>query len=312
MNQDTLFKENDIVIVIPTFERYKNIYHNTLSILRKNKTDFPIYIVVSNETEKQKYMHELSDYKKIDSKLYTDIIVSYTSGLSDKRNFITCYFKEGQYIIQMDDDIQEIGVMKTRKQITDLGQSSIPDISIDTFPIPILKSSMKPITTHDQHCSSFDYFCRYMFHLSLECRVALWGVYPIFNPYFMNNSIWLGQSYIVGAFFGVINTKNINLSNCLQEDKERSLKFAAKFGGVLRCNYISIKTNYWKNSGGMQSPQQLSGNLRNTENIITSLHLLSSEYPNQVRPKKTKHSSEFPDVSIINKISGKFSRKLVE
>ncbi len=41
MNHDNFFKESDIVIVIPTFERYKNIYINTLSVLRKNKTDFP-------------------------------------------------------------------------------------------------------------------------------------------------------------------------------------------------------------------------------------------------------------------------------
>jgi hypothetical protein len=254
----------DIVIAVPSFERADCCYQNTFALLTKVKNIFPVYFFVTNDSEREKYQ------KKMDAKTLFEyyFVVTNTIGLAQKRNFITHYFEDGQFILQMDDDIQSIVQMIDRTQ-----------------------------------CTEIDHFCKFvvkMFRVCCAQQTRLWGVYPLANPYFMNEYIWVGRTYIVGAFFGLINDRSVAIENCLQEDKERSLLFAQKHGGVVRCNYVGIQTRYWKNDGGMQSAHQLSDELRNHANIEKSIARLFAQYPAQICAKKTKKN--YPDVRIINKI----------
>lgn len=241
--------DDKIVLAIPSLERSETLMKCTLRVLTEI-TSFPIFVFVSNPHEKIKYE------SIIPRNLYTEMIVTYTTGLAQKRNFITDFFDEGQMIIQVDDDIEELCFMleKTEKK----------QMSGDVF----------------------DNFCKQMFELCIKYKTKLWGIYPLSNSYFMNDFIWVGKFYVVGAFFGLINDKDVKITNCLQEDKQRSLLFAQKYEKIIRCNFVGIRTKYWKNQGGMQSLNQLPHEIRNDENILDSILKLQEEFPNQTALKK--------------------------
>jgi hypothetical protein len=253
-----------IVIAIPTFER-SDICLSTLKIINQ-LTQFPIFIFVSNPIEEKIYQNKIPKY------MYQSLITTYTIGLAQKRNFISNFFDEGQFILQIDDDIEELCQMIDRE-------------------------SKKHLTA-----DYFDTFCLKMFDLCKSHSTKLWGIYPLSNPYFMNDSIWIGKFYIVGAFFGVINDKQIQITNCLQEDKQRSLLFAKKYNHIVRCNFVGIKTKYWKNKGGMQSINQLPDEIRNPLNIFNSIQKLKLEFPDDVVLKQKTNNDKFPDIRLKKKI----------
>lgn len=81
-------------IVIPSLGRYDNV--KTLSQLRKLECDIYLFVV---EEEYLFYEKNYSNYCKI-------IIGKH--GLKEQRNFITNYFDEGEILVCMDDDIDQI------------------------------------------------------------------------------------------------------------------------------------------------------------------------------------------------------------
>jgi hypothetical protein len=85
-------------------------------------------------------------------------------------------------------------------------------------------------------------------------RCRLWGIYPVLNPLFMKKRVKLGLNYIVGAFWGVINTHEPGMEVSLddKEDFERTLKFYMADGNVVRLEAYSLKTSYYSTPGGMQ------------------------------------------------------------
>lgn len=266
---------NEIVIAIPSFERPDTLKNCTLRTLENLDTKFPIYIFLSNEQEKSIYE------KTLLKNSYTKIIVSNTSGLANKRNYISEYMKNSsnyKYVIQLDDDILDI-VERVDEKICNT-------------------------------IKNFDEFCFMMFELCKKNQTILWGVYPLNNPYFMNDNIWVGYIYCVGAFFGIVidDNFNIKLTNTLQEDKERTLKVIMEYGKVIRCNYIGIKTNYWTNKGGMQSFNQLPHEIRTTENINQSCENLLKDFSNLCSLKSKKKKHDFEDVLIHKKIFSKFHK----
>lgn len=266
---------NEVVIAIPSFERADTLKNCTLRTLENLNTKFQIYIFVSNEQEKNKYDTILLKNS------FTEIIVTNTSGLANKRNFISDYMKtytDFKYIVQLDDDILDIVERLDEKNCIQM--------------------------------NNFDNFCCEMFLLCQKNQTILWGVYPLTNPYFMNEHIWVGYIYCVGAFFGIIINKDfdIKLTNTLQEDKERTLKVIMEYGKVIRCNYVGIKTNYWTNKGGMQSCNQLSHEIRTTENINQSCENLLKDFAQFCSLKSKKKKHDFDDVLIHKKIFHKIHK----
>lgn len=255
-------------IAIPSFERPYILKSCTLSVLETLNTQINITIFLSNEQEKEKYIHVISPKY--------NIVVSNTSGLKDKRNFILNYYPNGTHLIQLDDDI-----------------SNIVQLTHDNKAIGL---------------SDFDTFCKNMFDITIQHNTKLFGVYPLSNPYFMNPYTWVGLSYCVGAFFGIIVDHDNQITNCLQEDKERSLMYYEKYGSIIRCNWVGIHTKYWTNNGGMQSMNQCDQDKRTIDNIQRSITELKSMYPTLVKDKMKKHN--IPDVSIKKIITHKYSQLL--
>lgn len=105
----------------------------------------------------------------------------------------------------------------------------------------------------------------------------LWGIYPVRNPFFMKNTISDGLTFIIGVLHGYIVRHlfclktNSNLKS--KEDYEQSILYYKKDGGVLRYNYITVKTNYIA-KGGLEKDRY--------ESYKHSANYLSKKYPNYI------------------------------
>lgn len=166
------------------------------------------------------------EYKeKLDKTTYKKIIIG-KKGLVPQRQFIMEQFPEGKHIVFFDDDIKSI----------DLTMS-------DRF------------KSHN-----LDYFFREAFDECKRHKSFIWGVYPVFNPFFRKGrpEITTCLNYIVGAFYGIINRPQLKSTvlsltkeNGQKEDVERTIKYFVNDGIVLRFNKIGFETKYYGKSGGL-------------------------------------------------------------
>ena len=165
---------------------------------------------------------EYADYEKV---IEHKLIVG-KKGLVQQREFISNYFKTGQRIVFFDDDVEKI------------------DLSLS----PLFKNK------------SLDYFLKYAFKECNKRQSFIWGVYPVFNPFFREPrpEITDNLNYIVGAFYGIINRPDlkelklvITKKNGQKEDVERTLKYFIYDGIVLRFNKIGFVTKYYGKQGGL-------------------------------------------------------------
>jgi hypothetical protein len=204
-------------IAIPSYKRHLFICRKSLQVLQKAGYDLSLVdLFVANEEE---YMN----YKAIVPSEINIIIGE--KGLESIRRFIFNYYEEGQELLCMDDDIEEI------KMKNPLGWEESCFVEC-----PDLQKEIK---------LAFE-----------ECRKSkrkLWGIYPVDNHYFMKNHISYDYKFILGNFFGCINCKEMNnVSNHL-DDYERSINSYLLYGGSVRLNYLCAKTRFLKNEGGANS-----------------------------------------------------------
>lgn len=199
-------------IAIPTYNRSDILERKTLSTLERGGiSPSQIYIFVANEAEKKLY-------ETIPSSKYNKIIVG-KLGITNQRIFIKNYFKEGEYVVSIDDDVE--GLYK-------LSGDKLKEIK------------MKP------------FFEKALEELKKEKRY-MWGIYPVRNIYFMKNETSKGLSFVIGALHGYIvrHDKKLDPSTSLEckEDYETSILYYLKDGGVLRFNNITIKTKFLAKGG---------------------------------------------------------------
>ena len=85
-------------IAIPTYDRYDNF--KTIDFLKRNNVSIDmIDIFVANEEQLQLYKNSIGEN-------YNFIVG--VLGICNQRNFITDYYDEGQIIVSMDDDIEDL------------------------------------------------------------------------------------------------------------------------------------------------------------------------------------------------------------
>lgn len=210
----------EYVICIPSYKRAELCNDKTLSTLMEHKIPkSKIYVFVANINEHKTYENIL------DKKKYNKLIIG-KKGLVQQREFISKSFKPNQPIVFLDDDIEHIDL------------------------------SLSPLFKH----KSLDFFIKYAFEECKKRKSFIWGVYPVFNPFFREprQEITDNLSYIVGAFYGIINRPNlkelqlvITKKNGQKEDVERTLKYFIKDGIVLRFNKIGFVTKYYGKQGGL-------------------------------------------------------------
>lgn len=246
-------------IIIPSYQRSTTITTKTLKVLQEQKIPSnKIYIFVANQTEKKQYL------KTVPSEYHSHIIVG-RKGLRNQRNFITTYFSEGEFLVQMDDDISQIW------ELTNSGNNYQHKKDHKLIPL-----------------QNLDTFLKKTYQLMISHGIYLFGVYPVDNPYFMTNKYTTDLRFIVGPFWGVINRHLPSLRIDLDEKEDvlRTLLYYRQDGQVLRYNNITITTPYYTEKGGMQSE-----NKDRKMESLKSAQLLVSRFPQycHLKPKKKKN-----------------------
>jgi hypothetical protein len=172
-----------------------------------------IYIFVANEQEKKKYEDV------IPSTMYHKIIIG-KKGIANQRIFIKHYFKEGDYVVSIDDDVEGLFKLSGDKLV-----------------------HMKQVKTFFEHALE---------ELKKE-KKYMWGIYPVRNPFFMKKKTFKGLSFVIGALHGYIVRHDKTLEPSQQsegkEDYEQSILYYLKDGGVIRFNDVTIKTKFLAKGG---------------------------------------------------------------
>jgi hypothetical protein len=171
------------------------------------------------------------------------------------------YYKEGQLVLGIDDDIQSIEMRISEKK-------TMPLLNLTEFV--------------DQ-----------AFEISQQHKFDMWGVNAVLNPYFMRNNISFNLKYIVACFYGWRNTheRKAYVSTNPEygkEDYERSIRYYMADGGLTRFNYISPKTKYYSEDGGIQT-------YRTVEYEQKAVDWLLKEFPMYCTINKHK-KSKWPEV----------------
>lgn len=209
------------VICIPSYKRAETCRDKTLAMLKNNKIEKKIINVFVANKTEEE------EYKKIlDKKTYNKLIIG-KKGLVQQREFIQKYYAKGTQILFLDDDVESVDLT--------------------------LSSMFKGFSLHE--------FVKKAFDICKKENSHIWGIYPVFNPFFRKPKpeVTTSLKYIVGAFYGVINqpnNKKLLLSitkkfNGQKEDVERTIKYFIQDGKVVRFNRIGFKTKYYGKSGGL-------------------------------------------------------------
>ena len=248
--------KNDYIVVIPSYKREQTVQTKTLATLQRyNIPADKITIFVANEEQLQTYK------KAVPRSLYKNLIVG-VPGLAQVRNFILDHYPIGTKIVMMDDDVTGF-VERTEEG-----------------GIRPLRSLQDVIHTG--------------FTAAKKEGASLWGVYPVPNGFFMNPNVTNDLKFIIGSFWGIINpgaTKKggILLPMSEKEDYIRTLMAWDRDGTVVRINYVSPKTAYYKEPGGMQTdPKRM-------ENQKKAVAFLLKTWPDKVRIN-TRRKSAYPEI----------------
>jgi hypothetical protein len=204
-----------IKYTIPSYKRPLIIKTHTLAMLERYKIPKKqIYIFVANQEEYNDYNNSINDgeYKLIIGEM----------GLDKQRNFITNYFKEGQYIVNIDDDVKKIMILEHDK--------------------------LKEVDNFQEHINKGFRMCN-------EYNSYIWGIHQTQNSLNLRNSITFDFSFIVGFFWGCINRHlpELNITMPIKEDYERTIKYWLKDKTIVKFNYLCAETMVYKTDGGLQT-----------------------------------------------------------
>lgn len=240
------------VIAIPSYRREETLKEKTLAYLkRSNVPESKIYIFVAND-------QEMATYREAVGGGYNYVLGQET--LRAQRNFIQNYFKEGDFVISMDDDLE--GLYK----LSGGGIEEENDI---------------------------DKIAKIGYENMIKSGAKIFGVYPVANHFFMKSRVTNDLKYIVGCFWGAIIDHSENLSVELEdkEDFERSIRYFKEHGSVIRLDGYCVKTNYYKEKGGMQET-------RTKDRVESSARHLVDKYPEFCRINTRKKNKEFVEIEL--------------
>ena len=224
----------DYQIAIPSYKRPETIKNKTLKLLMDHNIDKnKIIIFVADNDEEKIYKQSLGNEYKIVVGVHT---------IGNQRNFIERYYNENTRVVMFDDDLD--GVFVKNENNLDPIDNIENDLIINGFNECIKNNS-------------------YVF-----------GVYAAANAYFMLNRIYTKLCYIPGGVFGVIIQHDDFLQRKTNhgEDYEYSIKKYIKNKIVVRFDYITIKSKFFKEQGGLQT-------IRTKQYIYDSIKWIQDEFP---------------------------------
>jgi hypothetical protein len=244
------------VIAIPSYNRVNTLKEKTLKVLQEYGIPIEkIYVFVANEEQRVLY-DEIREQ-------VGEIVVG-VKGLTEVRNFISGYFPEGTELVFIDDDIR----------------------SFIEYDPEVKRKEKRLVSLIDVIERGFS-----------ECKKSgarLWGVYPSANGYFMRPTITTNLRFIVGCFYGCINTRIPLPFGSEKEDYQRTILFWEADHSVVRLNFVAPKTAFYKESGGMQVEDRL-------EKAKKAVELMIEKWPQYVR-LNPRRKTGYPEILILSSI----------
>ena len=168
--------------------------------------------ILKDIPKKNKYIFivedEINDYEYLKDEV--NIVIG-VEGLCNQRKFIKNYFNEEQYIINMDDNIDGLYEVINEKRLCEY--------------------------------NNLEELFKRGYDLMKQNGLKIWGLYPVFNPYYMykNDEYSMDFKYIMGGIYGEINDTNLEVTNSIKEDYERTFLHYDKYDGMIRFNRITCK-----------------------------------------------------------------------
>ena len=253
----------NFVVAIPSYNRSESISKKTLKCLKDNNIpQDKIFIFVADEYQKKLYQEKNPDYE--------NIIVSQI-GLINSRNFIIDYFKEGQEILFLDDDIPKILYLDKEKTLNEKQESHIMkgDELIDFVNDAFIRLKLLDL---------------YIF-----------GVYQVANSFFMRRTIDYKLKILMGGMYGIINRHKMKGDLILGDEKEdfgRTIQYFLEDKQIVKYNYLSPVTTCYTGAGGMCDN-------RTYEKQLRACNYLLEKYPQFFKWKPKKKSSEYPEIKFV-------------
>lgn len=227
----------DYQIAIPSYKRPETIKKKTLKVLETHNIDpNRVTIFVANGEELEAYTNSLLGTP------YQKLVVGVPT-IGAQRNFIERYYPEGTRLMMFDDDVEEV----QRK---------------------ISEQKLGPIDNLEEEI---------IFKGFEECEKAnakTFGIYAASNAYFMKDRVYTKLCYIIASMFGVIVEHSDDLVRVTNhgEDYEYSIRQYIRNGAVVRFDNYTVKSNYYKEDGGLQT-------IRTKEYVYNSIKQIADMYP---------------------------------
>jgi len=235
----------NFVIGIASHKRADILQSKTLSLLKKHKISMrKVFVFVSPES--------YEDYLPIKNKWKFNLVGGENSSILKTRNNIIDYFKEGQNIIELDDDVEEIEI--TLKGLKNKSVTNLKELFNESFQI---------------------------IH-----QGGLFGFNANTNNFFAGNKDKFGLYSIINSCLGYKNDKRIKLTVAEKEDFERAIQFYELNLPILKRTGYGIKTKYWTTKGGIQSHYDFK---KRIEVQRESAEELLEKYPWAVRKQVRKN-----------------------
>lgn len=212
--------ERPFEVAIPSYKRAGMIRDKTLAVL--DRCGVPPELVTVWVADDD----ELADYR---ATVPDPIAVRIGApGLCACRNVIAEHYPTGTHLVQLDDDVDDV-----RQRLNDREHGPVADL-------PALWAEM--------------------FATTVSLGLRLWGVYPVVNPMFMKPKVRTGLWLITGPMFGVIACRDDPAATHVsipgsgeKEDRERTLRYYCADGAVVRCDWVAVKTRYYRREGGIHA-----------------------------------------------------------
>ncbi len=236
------FKWTSYKIAIPSYKRPETLKKKTLMLLSRHNIDPKrVTVFVANESERKIYEKALKDSQ------YKKLIVG-EHGIKNIRNFMWNFYPENTPVIFIDDDISDLLMFPAGSPFSQDEE----------------KHTLVPVRDLERDLISAG------FNMMRENSAYIWGIYAVINDYFMKNRVAVGLYFIVGSFFGAIirHCKDLECNTDEKEDYERSIQHFIKDGRVVRLDFATAETAYYKEPGGLNSARRNSAVSEGAEYLL--------------------------------------------
>jgi hypothetical protein len=244
-------------IVIPSYNRVDTLKAKTLALLQKHKIPKErIHVVVANEEQAELY--KAGGVGEAVGKIIVGV-----KGLAEVRNWIFRHYPVGAPLVCFDDDVRGIIEYDARAR-----RHERP-----------LRNLVGVIERGFEECRA--------------TKARLWGVYPSANGFFMKPGVTTDLRFIIGSFWGCFNPgREIEIKlGSEKEDYQRTLLFWEADGAVVRLNFVSPQTAYYKEPGGLQEGDRVGNQRKTVKKMLRRWPTLLAE--------RFGRKSGFPEVRLI-------------